>query len=147
MSASFTKPASALVAPPHSVSGATLNMTYGLRPVLDNLLIDTGSSNTWVGAGKAYVKTSTSVKTSDSVVVILSSNWYFCIDLWIRLSSLCHMDLGRSLACFSPRRSSLYAYLLSLRNGVLGHCDDFHWARYYEAIHRCCLKLQWLRWF
>ncbi|KAF8274039.1 aspartic peptidase domain-containing protein [Lactarius quietus] len=29
----------------------------------DNLLIDTGSSNTWVGTGKAYVRTSTSVQT------------------------------------------------------------------------------------
>lgn len=37
---------------------------------LDSLLIDTGSSNTWVGAGKKYVKTSTSVQTKDSVVRI-----------------------------------------------------------------------------
>ncbi|KAI0050951.1 aspartic peptidase A1 [Auriscalpium vulgare] len=34
-----------------------------------SLLIDTGSSNTWLGATKAYVKTSTSTKTSDSVSV------------------------------------------------------------------------------
>lgn len=32
------------------------------------LLVDTGSSNTWVGAGKAFVKTSTSVQTVDKVV-------------------------------------------------------------------------------
>ncbi|KAI9460631.1 aspartic peptidase A1 [Lactarius psammicola] len=38
-----------------------------------NLLIDTGSSNTWVGAGKAYVRTSTSVQTSDSVSVTYGS--------------------------------------------------------------------------
>ncbi|KAH9065697.1 aspartic peptidase A1 [Lactarius vividus] len=38
-----------------------------------NLLIDTGSSNTWVGAGKAYVKTSTSVQTRDSVSVTYGS--------------------------------------------------------------------------
>ncbi|KAH9178667.1 aspartic peptidase A1 [Lactarius sanguifluus] len=38
-----------------------------------NLLIDTGSSNTWVGAGKAYVKTSTSVQTGDSVSVTYGS--------------------------------------------------------------------------
>ena len=36
----------------------------------DSLLIDTGSSNTWVGAGKAFVKTSTSVQTTDRVVRI-----------------------------------------------------------------------------
>ncbi|KAI0046049.1 aspartic peptidase A1 [Auriscalpium vulgare] len=34
-----------------------------------SLLIDTGSSNTWLGAGKAYVETSTSTKTSNSVAV------------------------------------------------------------------------------
>ncbi|KAJ7467842.1 aspartic peptidase A1 [Mycena galericulata] len=34
-----------------------------------SLIVDTGSSNTWVGAGKAYVKTSTSAKTSQSVSV------------------------------------------------------------------------------
>jgi cathepsin E len=36
--------------------------------LIDSLLIDTGSSNTWVGAGKAYVKTSTSVQTANRVV-------------------------------------------------------------------------------
>ncbi|KAN0128884.1 Aspartic peptidase domain containing protein [Lactarius tabidus] len=45
----------------------------GSPPTQYNLLIDTGSSNTWVGAGKAYVKTSTSVKTSDSVSVSYGS--------------------------------------------------------------------------
>jgi cathepsin E len=34
-----------------------------------DLIVDTGSSNTWVGAGKAYVRTSTSVQTRDSVAV------------------------------------------------------------------------------
>lgn len=34
----------------------------------DSLIIDTGSSNTWVGAGKAFVETSTSVQTSNLVV-------------------------------------------------------------------------------
>ncbi|PPQ63824.1 hypothetical protein CVT24_009774 [Panaeolus cyanescens] len=38
-----------------------------------SLLIDTGSSNTWVGAGKAYVKTSTSVQTSNKVSVTYGS--------------------------------------------------------------------------
>ena len=33
-----------------------------------DLLIDTGSSNTWVGAGKSYVKTKTSVDTGNTVV-------------------------------------------------------------------------------
>jgi len=38
-----------------------------------NLIVDTGSSNTWVGAGIAYVKTSTSVQTDDSVSVTYGS--------------------------------------------------------------------------
>ncbi|KAI0294265.1 aspartic peptidase domain-containing protein [Multifurca ochricompacta] len=38
-----------------------------------NLLIDMGSSNTWVGAGKTYVRTSTSVQTSNSVSVTYGS--------------------------------------------------------------------------
>ncbi|KAF9015688.1 aspartic protease [Cyathus striatus] len=38
-----------------------------------SLLIDTGSSNTWVGADKAYVKTSTSTQTSNRVSVTYGS--------------------------------------------------------------------------
>ncbi|KAF5312927.1 hypothetical protein D9619_002596 [Psilocybe cf. subviscida] len=38
-----------------------------------SLLIDTGSSNTWVGADTPYVRTSTSVKTSNSVSVTYGS--------------------------------------------------------------------------
>jgi cathepsin E len=40
-------------------------------PFTDNLVVDTGSANTWVGAGKAYVKTNTSVETYNSVVSIV----------------------------------------------------------------------------
>jgi len=38
-----------------------------------SLLIDTGSSNTWVGADKKYVKTSTSTQTKDKVSVTYGS--------------------------------------------------------------------------
>ncbi|KAJ7785099.1 aspartic peptidase domain-containing protein [Mycena maculata] len=38
-----------------------------------NLLVDTGSSNTWVGADQAYVETSTSASTGDSVAVSYGS--------------------------------------------------------------------------
>ena len=39
--------------------------------ILDQLLVDTGSANTWVGA-KSYVVTNSSMKTSDSFVSIMS---------------------------------------------------------------------------
>jgi hypothetical protein len=39
----------------------------------DTLLIDTGSSNTWLGAGLAYVKTSTSKDTGGTVSVSYGS--------------------------------------------------------------------------
>ena len=45
-----------------------------LDVLLDTLLIDTGSSNTWVGAGQPYVQTSTSQETDDTVVSIASSD-------------------------------------------------------------------------
>ncbi|KAH9486071.1 Polyporopepsin [Psilocybe cubensis] len=45
------------------------NVGIGSPPTTYSLLIDTGSSNTWVGANKAYVKTGTSVKTSNTVSV------------------------------------------------------------------------------
>jgi cathepsin E len=38
-----------------------------------SLIVDTGSSNTWVGATKAYVKTSTSTQTANSVSVTYGS--------------------------------------------------------------------------
>jgi hypothetical protein len=40
--------------------------------ILDYLIVDTGSSNTWVGGFKPYRKTTTSVKTGDSIVSIMS---------------------------------------------------------------------------
>ena len=38
----------------------------------DQLLLDSGSALTWVGANKSYVRTKSSVKTKDSVVSIAS---------------------------------------------------------------------------
>jgi cathepsin E len=40
--------------------------------ISDDLIVDTGSSNTWLGANKPYTITNTSVETRDVVVSILS---------------------------------------------------------------------------
>jgi len=55
--------------------GVTYEATVGVGSPATNyqLIIDTGSSNTWVGAGKAYVKTSTSTNTGHSVSVSYGS--------------------------------------------------------------------------
>ncbi|KAG1757236.1 aspartic peptidase domain-containing protein [Suillus lakei] len=45
------------------------------QPV-NNLIVDTGSSNTWVGATTPYVKTSTSVNTGQPVVVGYGSGFF-----------------------------------------------------------------------
>ncbi|KAI5120845.1 hypothetical protein M0805_007032 [Coniferiporia weirii] len=49
------------------------NVEVGSPASTFSLLIDTGSSNTWVGAGKAFTKTSTSVQTKDRVAVTYGS--------------------------------------------------------------------------
>ncbi|KAH8099771.1 acid protease [Cristinia sonorae] len=51
----------------------TVNVGVGSPATTYELLIDTGSSNTWVGANKAFVKTSTSVQTKDRVSVTYGS--------------------------------------------------------------------------
>jgi len=47
---------------------------YSIPYPSDTLIIDTGSANTWIGAGKPYVRTNTSVQTNDQVVSI----WCLC---------------------------------------------------------------------
>jgi cathepsin E len=47
-------------------------ISYSYMPISDNLILDTGSANTWVGANKEYQVTSSSVKTGDFVVRIVS---------------------------------------------------------------------------
>ena len=46
----------------------TASVGVGSPATTYDLIIDTGSSNTWIGAGKSYVKTSTSVDTGARVV-------------------------------------------------------------------------------
>ncbi|KZP09886.1 family A1 protease [Athelia psychrophila] len=51
----------------------TANVGVGTPPTEYTLLIDTGSSNTWVGANKTYVVTSSSVSTGKTVKVSYGS--------------------------------------------------------------------------
>ncbi|KAJ3477060.1 hypothetical protein NLI96_g10724 [Meripilus lineatus] len=49
------------------------NVGVGTPPTTFSLLVDTGSSNTWVGAGKAFRSTSSTSQTSDRVSVTYGS--------------------------------------------------------------------------
>ncbi|TDL16264.1 hypothetical protein BD410DRAFT_808244 [Rickenella mellea] len=51
----------------------TMQVGVGTPPTEYTLLIDTGSSNTWVGAGKKYVQTSSSKKTGENISVTFGS--------------------------------------------------------------------------
>lgn len=77
----------------------TANVGVG-SPAKDyTLLIDTGSSNTWIGARKAYVKTSTSVDTGKTISVTYGSGSFsgteckFFIYLFVyTVRSTCSVD-------------------------------------------------------
>ena len=56
----------------------TASVGVGTPPRFYDLLIDTGSSNTWVGAGQAYVETSSSVDTGDLFVRCFSA--FMCLE-------------------------------------------------------------------
>ncbi len=61
--------------------GALIPLCLILNPII--------SSNTWIGADKKYIKTSSSKKTPDRVVRLL----LWCFQFWKFCSSLCHMVL------------------------------------------------------
>ena len=71
MLAISTRPALALATLPLIVSLANPSLAILPNPFSDNLVIDTGSSITWVGAQTPYVISNTSKKTSNSVVSIV----------------------------------------------------------------------------
>ncbi|THH06187.1 hypothetical protein EW145_g4261 [Phellinidium pouzarii] len=52
------------------------NIGVGTPATTYSLLIDTGSSNTWVGAGKAFVETSSTELTGDEVAVEYGSGFF-----------------------------------------------------------------------
>jgi len=58
----------------------------------DTLLVDTGSSNTWIGANKAYVQTSTSVDTGDIFVSIRGVYSFFIIPTASSILNTAHLS-------------------------------------------------------
>ncbi|KAL6304721.1 family A1 protease [Sparassis latifolia] len=87
----------------------------GNPPTEYSLLIDTGSSNTWVGAGQPYVESSTTVDTGDLVLVGYGSGAFFGREV------IDQMTLGPSLTIVNQ---SIGAALLSKGfdgvDGILG---------------------------
>ncbi len=57
--------------PPTYCRSYISSLAYISHTLLDNLIVDTGSSNTWVGAEKPYVRTKISVDTYNAVVSIV----------------------------------------------------------------------------
>ncbi|EIM87245.1 family A1 protease [Stereum hirsutum FP-91666 SS1] len=53
------------------------NVAVGSPATTYQLIVDTGSSNTWVGAGKAFVRTGTSTPTINAVSVTYGSGSFF----------------------------------------------------------------------
>ncbi|EJF65511.1 family A1 protease [Dichomitus squalens] len=54
----------------------TVDVKVGTPPITYTLIVDTGSSNTWVGANQSYVATNSSVDTGDSVFVEYGSGGF-----------------------------------------------------------------------
>ncbi|KAI0357861.1 acid protease [Trametes cingulata] len=52
-----------------------VNVGVGTPPTTYQLLVDTGSSNTWVGAGRTFVQTSSTRQTRDRVAVTYGSGF------------------------------------------------------------------------
>ncbi|KAI0333909.1 aspartic peptidase A1 [Cubamyces sp. BRFM 1775] len=52
------------------------NVRIGTPPTTYELIVDTGSSNTWIGAGQTYVQTSTTRQTRDQVSLTYGSGAY-----------------------------------------------------------------------
>ena len=69
---------------------------YPSDMLADSLLVDTGSSNTWIGAGKAYQRTSSSVMTNDAVV---STTFIDVVNFTDSSGSLSRMVRDPSLVC------------------------------------------------
>ncbi|KAL4246323.1 peptidase A1 family protein [Abortiporus biennis] len=73
ISGSFKSDAVVSVPATNGLVDYVVNVQVGTPATTFSLLVDTGSSNTWVGAGKAFRSTSSSVQTRDRVSVTYGS--------------------------------------------------------------------------
>ena len=75
-SGSWGSPAGSNVNVENSVVIYVAEIGVGTPPTNYNLIVDTGSSNTWVGAGSPYVITSSSSDTGNTVSVTYGSGTF-----------------------------------------------------------------------
>ncbi|KAI0327427.1 acid protease [Cubamyces sp. BRFM 1775] len=61
----------------NAVIDYTISVGVGTPPTQYGLLVDTGSSNTWVGAGKAYVHTNSSIDTRTIMELSYGSGFFY----------------------------------------------------------------------
>ena len=151
---------SVLVLLPHTVrySSNSDNEVTDHSFITDDLIVDTGrygsfasmnwitstghsSSNTWIGSGRPYVRTPTSVRTYNSVVCTVDSCRTTHQTHQLEESVLWFGKLRRyaSLSAQFERLANLYS-----RSRVQGHCYPRH-ADYTQTIYRCCNqgKFKW----
>ncbi|KAF8495728.1 aspartic peptidase domain-containing protein [Russula emetica] len=80
-----------------------------------NLIVDTGSSNTWVGAFKPYRKTKTSVMTGDLVSVTYGLGYFKGIEYKDSVTIAPGVAISRQSIGVSDESSHIYPY-----DGILG---------------------------
>ncbi|KAG2132311.1 aspartic proteinase [Suillus bovinus] len=69
---------SAITTPMINVGNSyTVAVGVGSPPTTYTLIVDTGSSNTWVGAGTAYAETTTSVSTGNTVNIGYGTGFFY----------------------------------------------------------------------
>ncbi|KAF8622637.1 hypothetical protein AX15_006885 [Amanita polypyramis BW_CC] len=97
----------------------------GTPPTTYNLIVDTGSSNTWVGADRPYAATSTSQQTKDNVSITYGSGYFSGIEYidTVTLGSLVITNQSIGVATNTSGFSNLDGILgigpIGLTNGTL----------------------------
>lgn len=93
----------------------TANVGVGSPATTYSLLIDTGSSNTWVGAGQAYVRTSTSTQTSNRVSVTYGSGSFSGTEFTDQVSLASGLTISKQSIGVASRSTGFDGF-----DGILG---------------------------